>query len=169
MRIIMLPLEQFNAEDRTAMSIEFEVSTKINRPAEDVFDYLTNPENVVEWNSQAVEVPPVEEDMDVGTTWRPLVNGLVGTSELPMECTTYEPPNRFGYRTTTGLLGDRIQNTGAEYTCTPQGDQTRLAWSGTIETYGFAKLLQPLLSRVLRKDVETSLEKVKSVMEQRES
>lgn len=147
------------------MSIEFEVSTNVNRSAEDVFEYLTDPANVVEWNSQAVEVPPVEEEMGVGTTWRPVVKGLVGTSELPMECTAYEPPSRFGYRTTTGLLGGRVQNTGAEYTCTPQGEQTRLAWSGTIETKGFAKLLEPLLSRMLRKDVESSLENVKSVME----
>lgn len=148
------------------MSFEFEVSTNVNCPPEDVFEYLTDPANVVEWNSQAVEVPPVEEEMGVGTTWRPVVKGVIGTSELPMECTVYEPPSRFGYRTTTGLLGDRVHNTGAEYTCTSQGEQTRLAWSGSIETNGIAKLLEPLLSRMLRKDVESSLEKVKSAMEQ---
>lgn len=147
------------------MTIEFEVRTVVDRPAEAVFEYLTDPANVVEWNSQAVEMPPVEEEMGVGTTWRPVVAGLVGTSELPMECTVYEPPTRFGYRTRTGLLGNRVQNTGAEYTCTPQGDQTRLAWAGTIETRGAARLLEPLLSRMLRKDVESSLETVKSVME----
>lgn len=151
------------------MPIEFEVSTTIDRPAEDVFDYLTDPENVVEWNSQAIEVPPVEEEMDVGTTWRPVVKGILGTSELPMECTAYEPPTRFGYRTTSGLLGDRVRNTGAEYTCTPDDEQTRLAWSGTIETHGFTKLLQPVLSRMLRSDVEGSLEKVKAAMEQPDS
>lgn len=148
------------------MTIEFKVSTMIDRPAEDVFDYLTDPENVVEWNSQAIEVPPVDEKMGVGTTWRPVVKGILGTSELPMECTTYEPPTRFGYRTTRGLLGDRVHNTGAEYTCRPDGEQTRLSWSGTIETHGFTKLLQPLLSRMLRSDVEGSLEKVKAAMEQ---
>lgn len=152
-----------------AMTVEFEVSTSVDRPPEDVFEYLTDPANVVEWNSQAIEVPPVEEDMGVGTTWRPEVKGIFGTSELPMECTVYDPPNRFGYRTTTGLLGDRVQNTGAEYTCMPLGEQTRLAWSGTIETKGVARLLEPLLSRMLRKDVESSLETVKSVMEQDES
>ncbi len=151
------------------MTVEFEVSTDVNRPPKDVFEYLTDPANVVEWNSQAIEVPPVEEEMGVGTTWRPVVKGILGTSELPMECTVYEPPHRFGYRTTTGLLGDRVQNTGAEYTCTPQGQRTRLAWSGTIETEGVAKLLEPLLSRMLRKDVESSLETVKSVVEQDES
>jgi uncharacterized protein YndB with AHSA1/START domain len=151
------------------MTVEFEVSTDVNRPPEDVFEYLTDPANVVEWNSQAIEVPPVEEDMDVGTTWRPVVKGITGPSELPMECTVYEPPNRFGYRTTTGLLGDRVHNTGAEYSCTPQGDQTRLAWAGTIETKGVAKLLEPVLARMLRKDVESSLEKVKRVMEQDEN
>lgn len=148
------------------MSIEFEVSTNVDRPAEDVFEYLTDPANVVEWNSQGVEVPPVDEEMGVGTTWRPVVNGLVGTSDLPMECTAYEPPTRFGYRTTTGFLGGRVQNTGAEYTCTSQGEQTRLAWSGYIETNGFAKVLEPLLTRMLRKDVQSSLGTVKSVREQ---
>lgn len=148
------------------MSIEFEVSTTVDRSPEDVFEYLTDPSNVVEWNSQAIEVPPVEEPMDVGTTWRPVVKGVIGTSELPMECTAYDPPNRFGYRTTTGLLGGRVQNTGAEYSCTQHGDQTRLTWSGTIETSGFAALLEPLLSRMLRRDVESSLETVKSEMEQ---
>lgn len=131
-----------------------------------MFEYITDPANVVEWNSQAVEVPPVDEEMGVGTTWRPVVKCLVGTSELLMECTAYEAPSRFGYRTTTGLIGDRVKNTGAEYTCTPQGEQTRLAWSGSIETNGFAKLLEPLLSRMLRNDVESSLRTVKSVMEE---
>lgn len=150
------------------MGFEFEVSTAVDRSPEVVFDYLTDPENVVEWNSQAVEMPPVDEDMGIGTTWRPVVKGVLGTSELPMECTTYEPPTRFGYRTTTGLLGDRVRNTGSEYTCTPDGDRTRVAWSGTIETSGFARLLDPLLYRLLRKDVESSLGRVKAVMERRD-
>lgn len=150
------------------MTFEFEVNTSVDRPPEAVFEYLTDPANVVEWNSQAIEVPPVEEEMGVGATWRPVVKGIVGTAELPMECTVYEPPNRFGYRTTSGLLGDRVRNTGAEYTCEPQGEQTRLAWSGTIETKGVAKLLEPILSRMLRKDVKSSLEKVKAAVEQDE-
>ena len=151
------------------MTVTFEVSTTVNSSPEDVFEYLTDPANVVEWNSQAIEVPPVDDDMGVGTTWRPVVKGIFGSSELPMECTVYEPPHRFGYRTTAGLVGDRVQNTGAEYTCTPLGDQTRLAWSGTIETHGVAKILEPLLSRMLRKDVESSLERVKSEVERDES
>lgn len=147
------------------MSIQLDLRTDIDRPVKEVFEFVTSVENDKEWHPRVVESPPVNGEMRVGTTWRPVAEGLVGTSEMTLECIEYEPPSRFGYRTPTGMLGGRLKTTKAEYTFTQNGDGTRLLWSATIEVSGLLRLLKPLLARMVREDVETSFTELKSLLE----
>lgn len=134
------------------MSIELDTSTEIDRPIEEVFEYVTTVENNDEWEPRVVDCPPADGEMGVGTTWRPEIEGLVGTSETTMECIAYEPPTKFGY--TTPIFG-----------FSRTGDRTRVDWSGVIEMNGLLGLLKPLLARNLRSDVDTSLENLNTQLE----
>lgn len=147
------------------MSIQLATSMEIDRPVEAVFEYVTSVENNAEWEPRVVESPPADGEMDVGTTWHPVVEGLVGESETTMECIAYDPPNEFGYTTPAGMMGGRLKTAEAIYTFTRDGDGTRVDWSGTIELNGLIRLLRPILSRSLRGDVQTSLENLKSILE----
>jgi carbon monoxide dehydrogenase subunit G len=147
------------------MSIQPETSTEIERPVEEVFDYVTSVEHNVEWEPRVVESPPAEGEMGVGTTWHPVVEGLRGTSETTMKCIEYDPPTSFGYTTPAGMMGGRLKTEEALYTFTQEGDRTRVEWSGTIEVSGLLPLLQPVLARSLRSDLNTSLENLKTQLE----
>lgn len=82
-----------------------------------------------------------------------------------MEYIEYNPPTTFGYTTPSGMIGGRLKTAEAIYTFTREGDRTRVVWSGTIEVSGLLRLLQPLLARSLRSDVDTSLENLKTQLE----
>lgn len=88
----------------TTLSIQFETSVDINRPVEEVFEYVTAVENNAEWEPRMVESPPADDDMGVGTTWQPVLEGLFGDSETSMECIEYDPPSKFRYTTSTGIM-----------------------------------------------------------------
>lgn len=150
------------------MSIQLESSTEIDRPVEEVFEYVSSVENNAEWEPRVVESPPAEGEMGLGTTWRPVVEGLTGPAETTMECIAYDPPTRFGYTTPTGMMGGRLKTVEAIYTFTGDGDRTRVEWSGTIEVSGVLRLLEPLLARSLRSDVDTSLRNLQTQLEARE-
>lgn len=147
------------------MSIRFETNVAINRPIDDVFEYVTAVENNAEWEPRMVESPPADDEMDVGTRWRPVVEGLFGNSETTMECIEYDRPTKFGYTTPSGMMGGRLKTAEAIYTFTQDSDRTRVGWSGTIEVSGFLWVLKPLLARSLRSDVETSLQNLKAELE----
>lgn len=147
------------------MGIQIDTSTEIDRPVDEVFEYVTAVENNAEWEPRMVESPPADGEMAVGTTWHPEIEGLRGTEETTMECIAYDPPTKFGYTTPVGMMGGRLTTEEAMFTFSESGDSTRLDWSGTIEVSGFLRLLQPVLARMLRSDVDTSLENLKSVLE----
>lgn len=150
------------------MSIQLDLTTGIDCPVEEVFEFVTTVENDEQWHPRVVHSPPVDGTMEPGATWRPEAEGLVGTSELTLECTEYDPPSKFGYRTPSGMMGGRLKTTAAEYTFTENGDGTQLQWSATIEVNGVLRLLTPLLARMVRNDVETSLTDLKSLLESAE-
>lgn len=142
------------------MSIQFDHSTVIDRPIEDVFKFVTTPEHDAQWKPRVVEADPANREMGVGTTWRQVVKAPLGRAETVDECTEYEPPSRFGYRSTSGSIPVE-----AGYTFTPDGHVSRLRYTGTIEVSGLLRLMQPLLARTIRKDVAASLAGLKSLLE----
>lgn len=143
------------------MSLQLEFSTEVDRPVEEVFEYVTTPENDEEWKPLVVDAPPTEEPMDVGTTWRLEVKFIVGTAELVNECTVYEPPSRFGYRNEGSVATDAV------YTFTEAGNGTLATWAGTTEFRGVMRLLEPFAGRMLRNEIKSSLEELKSTLERK--
>lgn len=142
------------------MSIQFDHSTVIERSVEDVFEFVTTPENDAQWKPRVVEADPADGEMGVGTTWRQVVKAPLGGTETVDECIEYEPPSRFGYRSASGSIPVE-----AGYTFAPDGDGTRLTYAGTIEMRGLLWVVQPLLARTIRKDVEVSLAGLNSLLE----
>jgi len=76
--------------------LKIETSTVINRPVEEVFAVVSNPDNYVKWSPGLVEVKRISEGpVGVGTTWR-LVRQVLGQRlEGDLEITEYEPNRNF--------------------------------------------------------------------------
>ena len=144
-----------------------EESIEINRPLEEVFDYMANPENLPEWTGLVVEVGDVQT-----STSGPLQEGdaftLVGKFlgrrfETPYERTSYEPNRRYTDRAT----GGPVSNQEWRYTFEELAGGTRLTRVAEGEPEGFFKLADPIIERVLKRQVRTDLETLKDVLEAR--
>lgn len=148
------------------MSFEFEQSILINRPVAEVFDYVTTVEKHEEWLDQVQETHSVSEELSVGATWSRTVEFL-GTTEIRLECTEYDPPDRFAYRTVSGFLGDRLGGRDI-FTFVKEGEKTRLTRSVTVEVYGFIRPFQPLLKPLIRKRATEIHRNLKATLESKE-
>lgn len=147
------------------MTFQFEVEERIDRPVEEVFDYVTNVENDEEWHPNVTESSQIDGEMREGTTWSMSYDSPFGVTELHEECIVYEQPNRFGYETKNGLLGGRIRTTESVFNFAQDGDGTKLTLSGETQVNGVLRVLRPLFKRMVHGELQTQLAELKSTLE----
>jgi uncharacterized protein YndB with AHSA1/START domain len=90
-------------ERRTVRVIRFETSVRIEQPVDEVFAYVSEPENFPRWNSavQTVRKTSFGED-PVGLTYSMTRQLPSGQAENDLEITAYERPREFAIRTLSG-------------------------------------------------------------------
>ena len=77
--------------------VTFEFELTIDRPPEEVFDYLEDPQKVVQWQAWAVEVVQESEGpRGAGTRFRDVRKFLGRRIESTVEFTEYDPPRALG-------------------------------------------------------------------------
>lgn len=145
------------------MSLELEFSKEIDRPIEEVFDYVIEPENDEEWKPLVINAPPADEEMAVGTTWRLEIESIIGTTELENECIEFERPTRFGYRNEGSVATEGL------YTFEEVEGRTLVTWTGTSTFKGLMRLAKPLVGRMMRNEIQNSMDELKSVLEETKS
>jgi hypothetical protein len=71
-----------------------EESVEINRPPEEVFDYVANPENLPEWSGIVLEVhKEAQGELREGERFTTMAKFLGRRFETPMQVTAHEPPD----------------------------------------------------------------------------
>lgn len=136
----------------------------IERPVEEVFTYLSIPENNPQWEPMVLESRMVTNGpMRVGSKFTEKVK-LIG-SPIETECivTEYEFPRIFAYKSNSSA---RFQTEG-RVVLEPIGGSTRLSFSGKNQFGGVWRLLEPVMGGEAKKEVEGALNKLKSILEQR--
>ena|SRR5712692_444811 len=140
---------------------KLEISTVINRPVEEVFAFLSNPENWPKWISGSIEAKKTSEGpIGVGTTWRPVNTFLGQRMEAEAECTEYEPNRRFATKSKSGPIPTKNQTTFESV----EGG-TRVDVRLEAEPGGFFKLAEPLLVSIVKRQFEADLANLKDLME----
>ena len=142
--------------------MRIEESVEINRPAEEVFNYVANPENLPEWSSIVLEVQKEAQGQPrEGDRFTTVAKFLGRRFETPMEVTAHEPPRRHSDRSTGGPFPQ-------EYTFileeTAEG-RTRLTQAGEGEPGGFFRLVGPLLEMAGRRQFRADLGNLKDLLE----
>jgi ligand-binding SRPBCC domain-containing protein len=140
-----------------------EESAVINRPPQEVFDYVANRENLPKWSSPILEVQkhtrgPLTE---VGARYTTVAKALGRRFQTPFEVTVHDPPRR---HTDTSRGGPFPQ----EYTHIFQeveGGRTRLTEVTEGEPGGFFRLVGPLLEASGRRQFRADLETLKDLLE----
>jgi uncharacterized protein YndB with AHSA1/START domain len=140
---------------------KLEISTVINRPVEEVFALLSNPENGPKWNSGSIEVKKTSQGpIGVGTTYRTVRKFLGQRMEDETELTEYEPNRRYATKTKSGPIPVEAQVTFERV-----NGGTRVTGTMVAEPGGFFKLAEPLLVSMAKRQFEADVANLKDLME----
>jgi uncharacterized protein YndB with AHSA1/START domain len=140
-----------------------EESVAINRPPEEVFDYVANPENLPEWSGLVLEVRKETQGplMEEGARYTTVAKFLGRRFETPFEVTVHDPPRRHTDRSTGGPFSQEYTHIVEEV----EGGRTRLTQVSEGEPGGFFRLAGPLLEMAGRRQFRADLETLKDLLE----
>ena len=133
----------------------------IDRPVENVFDYVADECNEPSYNAQMRLVEKISDGpIGVGTQYRADVVSGSRPVSMVIEYTAYERPRRLASKTTMSAMD-------IAYTLTfePVGEGTRMGWSGEIEPHGMLKLMGPLVAWMGRRQERRIWTGLKGILE----
>jgi len=140
---------------------KIERSIVIDRPVEEVWEFVHDTANNVLWQTTLAESEKLTEGpMDVGTRVREVRHFLGLRIESTWEMTEYEPTRRSAIR---GISGP-IPLSGS-YRLEEADAGTKLTVSGELDAHGFFKLAEPIFARITGRELEANLGHLKDLLE----
>ena len=141
--------------------IKIENSVEINKPIEQVFEFVTNIDNLPLWAGPVTEAKQTSEGpVGVGTTQTQVAQLLGRKVETYQEVTEYELNKKFTTKSTSGPIPMEIQ-----YTFEPNAGGTRVELVGMVDAGGFFKLAEPFVARTLKRQTEGDVKTLKELLE----
>jgi uncharacterized membrane protein len=143
------------------LKVDHEIT--VNRPAAEVFAYLTNIDTLPEWQASVVAArKETAGPVAAGTRFVESRRWLGHSVESTIEVTEHEPAERFTLRVISGPVAFRVTHSLHE-----QNGATRLRIQGEGEPHGLARMAGGLMARRARQEFETDFGRFKSVLESR--
>jgi uncharacterized protein YndB with AHSA1/START domain len=143
--------------------MRLEESVVVERPIGEVFEYLTDPDRIPEWQTTALEARrETDGPLRVGSRFRETRKFLGRRLESTTEVVEYEPPHVFAVRPSAGPVPFQVTTSLSE---TAAGTRVVSVLEG--EPGGFFRLGEPLVARALERELAKSLRALKRVLESR--
>lgn len=142
---------------------EFQSSVTINRPREEVFAYLTDPDNQTVWQSGLQDFQgDWQDEPKIGDRARGTVKVAGKKVQWETETTEVERPERVAFRSVEAPFSFELS-----YTLVDRGGSTEVIHQGSTAPMGgfFGKLADPLVARMYQRDMNSNLENLKSILE----
>lgn len=140
---------------------KYEKSVHINRPQQEVFDFVTNLSNDPKWQSNIQSVERVSDGpIGVGSTWRYITKFLGRQNETEIQMTSYDPPYQSSVKAVSGPIP--FENT---HKFQAQDGGTLLTFTGQAEIGGFFKIAEGLAGKQIEKQIEADAAALKKVLE----
>jgi uncharacterized protein YndB with AHSA1/START domain len=125
--------------------IEGEIA--INRPVDEVFDFVADERNEPRYNPRMVRVEKLSPGpVGRGSRFRAEAASWPRTVPMTIEYTTYERPRRLA--SSIGIAAADIQGT---LTFDPVAGATRMRWSWEVKLRGWYRLATPLVAYLGRR------------------
>ena len=139
----------------------FKMTEWISRPPQDVFDFITTPDNapkVVQSVKSMVKL--TEGPVRVGTRYREtrLMRGKEEHAEL--DVIAYEPTQKYAVKNLTEGI-----ETVYQYIFQPEANGTRVDLVCEVKAGGVKKLMLPLVASILKKEDGDHLQRLKKALE----
>lgn len=135
-----------------------ENTVQIDRAPEDVFDYLVDLRNELEWNPGTESMEKLTDgEMGVGTRF---LAKWKQSKHIEVECTEYERPRRWTY-----VNGGPVSVT-LTIELTAHGTGTQLHSSFDAQPNGWFRLVFPIFIRMMRRHERQNMANLKAALEQ---
>lgn len=142
--------------------IQVKTSVQIDRPSEEVFDFISNFENNPKWQSGMVSAEITSEGpLRAGSTYSQVAKFLGRPVVSEFEVIEYEPHRMVKATSTAGsfpITFTRIVE--------PEGMGTKVSAIIEGDASGFFKLAEPLLKRMVQKSVDGDYRNLKQILEE---
>ncbi len=141
--------------------INFEINILVDRPIDDVFTFMSNPNNMPKWQVMVAKVEQlVPGAIGVGSKFDVRAGMLGRAMEGVMEIIEYDPPTNFGFTNRIGPMQMKVNallkpaGTGTHITTIVQGNPD-----------GLFKLTEGPMMKQIKTQMEANLARLKSVLE----
>lgn len=145
------------------MTVEGEII--IERPIEEVFDYVADERNEPQYNPQMTRAEKVSPGpIGVGTTFHSVMTGTGRSAEMTIEFTEFDRPRRIAevaHLSSMEIRGILLFERA--------GTGTRLRWIWDLEPHGLYRLLGPLVRHIGERQERAVWTGLKRVLEARPS
>jgi len=136
-------------------------SVTVNRPVEEVWDFIGSFENTTRWSRGVLEARQTSDGpLGVGSRLQTVVKAFGRRRTADYLVTEYEPNHAFAFEVSSGPMTSRARSS-----VEPAGAGTRLTASGEAEVTGLYRLLAPVLVRILERHSQDDLTNVKRILE----
>jgi uncharacterized membrane protein len=133
----------------------------IDRPLDEVWDYVIDARNDPVWMSQVVEVGRgADQPIEVGLEIDEVVSFLGKRLPVTMRVTEHEARRHSAIELTRSAVPGR-----GSYDFAPADGGTRFTMSLETDAHGFFRLAEPVFARIARRDIVTSCERLKDLLE----
>ena len=144
--------------------LKVEHSIVINKPVEQVWNFLTEFRNTPKWDIGVLETKQISEGpAGLGTTFQNIGPFLGRNAVREYKVTEYEPNKKVAVKLIT--QEKFIRQAEVSYTFNPAKNGTKLTFMGMIEFSGFFKLIQPILLQRAKRDGQGDLFNLKRLIE----
>ena len=146
------------------MAGRFETTVVIDRPIEEVFDFLADGTNDPKFSPRVLEISKTTDGPPgVGTVYASTVKDAGVKTKREIKLTEFERPTRIRW---TEVSKNIITATEGGYDLAPEGDgKTRLSFHNALEGHGLGKLFTPLALRSARKGADDFGKSIKRAVE----
>jgi hypothetical protein len=141
----------------------FEGTAVVERPIEEVFDFLAAGTNDPKFSPRVLEIAKLTDGpVGVGTVFKSTVNDAGMKTDREFEITEFERPTRLRW---TERSKNQITVPTGGYDLAPDGARTRVTIRNEFEGHGFGKVILPLALRSARKGADQFAQSIKSAVE----
>jgi uncharacterized membrane protein len=140
-------------------------SVFINRAAEEIFAYMSDIENLVDWSSVIISTRKISPgEIHVGATVRSTIRFLGKWLDITFEIVEYEPSRYLTLKSIAGVTPCLFS-----YQFEPTEDGGTIVSQGTIIhlTGAILDLTEPVVTNVVRRQLEHDLLTLKDILEAR--
>lgn len=141
--------------------INLDVSTLIYRPQQQVFDFVSVPENDFQWQYGTLAAAKLPDGANTTGSFFRSIGHLLGYRVQGLfEVTEYEPNRKYGFKSLSGPLHSQTS-----YTFESNGNSTKFSISTQAHAVNSFKINERLMERKMKKQLKENLVLLKNLLE----